>query len=421
MKLVSSTAIALASGLIAMHAAAQGNYGATSTAPQQTAALPAQAATQPEQPKIKLSSKAGKAIIELQTAVNANDVANIPAKLAAAQSLAQTNDDRYAIARLQLNTAVTAKNYTAAAAAVDAISASGLIGPVNIAGLYDGVGIELYNLKQFAQAAAIFQKAAALNPQSPEPLKLMAEALNAQGQRAEASVALLKAIQLTAAAGQKPGEDMYKRAVRLAYDAKSPSAVDLGRQWAAAYPSPDSWHNALAIYRNLDNPDPASALDILRLARATDSLQGTGDYHIYAFEAANQANYGEAKSLIAEGLAAGKIKASDPIVQEIQGALKGKATPTAADLAAAERGAKVPTAFIHVGDRYYGGGNYQKAAELYGKALAKGADANLSNLRIGEALARAGDKAGATAALNKVGGSLADIARFWLIYVQRQA
>jgi hypothetical protein len=81
----------------------------------------------------------------------------------------------------------------------------------------------------------------------------------------------------------------------------------------------------------------------------------------------------------------------------------------------------VPTAFIHVGDRYYGAGNYQKAAELYGKGLAKGADANLSNLRMGEALARAGDKAGATAALNKVGGSLAGIAKFWLIYVQRQA
>jgi tetratricopeptide (TPR) repeat protein len=247
---------------------------------------------------------------------------------------------------------------------------------------------------------------------------MLAEARNAQGQHAEGAAALLKALQLGAAAGQKPEEALYKRAVAMAYDAKSPAAVEIGRQWVGAYPSPDSWHNALAIYRNLNNPDPATAIDILRLSRATNSLQGTGDYHIYAFEAANQANYGEAKSLMAEGLASGKIKATDPIIQEIEGVLKGKAAPTAAELTAAEQGAKIPAAFLHVGDRYYGAGNYQKAAELYREAVEKGADANLGNLRLGEALARAGDKPGATAALSKVGGSLTDIAKFWLLYVQ---
>ncbi|MEO8454754.1 MAG: hypothetical protein ABI454_06315 [Sphingomicrobium sp.] len=421
MKVLTTTAIALAAGLIAVPAAAQYGPGAAAPpGPTATAAAPqqAQAPTPSAQPSIKLSSKAGKAIIELQKAVNANDVANIPAKVAAAQALAQTNDDRYAIARMQLNAAVAAKDYNAAAAAVDAIAASGLIGGGSVAELYDGVGIELYNAKQYAQSAAVFQKAATLNPQSPQPLKLLAEARNSQGQHAEGAAALLKALQLSAAAGQKPEEALYKRAVAMAYDAKSPSAVEIGRQWVGAYPNPDSWHNALAIYRNLNNPDPATALDILRLSRATNSMQGTGDYHIYAYEAANQANYGEAKSLIAEGLAAGKIKASDPVVQEIQGVLKGKTAPTAAQLAAAEQGAKIPSAFIHVGDRYYGAANYQKAAELYTNALAKGADANLANLRLGEALARAGDKAGATAALNKVGGSLAEIAKFWLVYIQ---
>jgi tetratricopeptide (TPR) repeat protein len=421
MKLISSTAIALVAGLIAAPAAAQMGYGpqAQPSTPQQTAVQPAQAQAQPaQQGQIKVSSKAGKAITELQKAVVANDVANIPAKLAAAQAVASTKEDHYAIGQLQLKAALAAKDNSAATAAVDAIAASGYLDGAKVAGLYSALGVELYNAKQYPQAAALFQKSADLNPQSPEPLKLLAEARNSQGQHAEGAAALLKALQLGAAAGQKPEEALYKRAVAMAYDAKSPTAIELGRQWVGAYPSPDSWHNALAIYRNLDNPDPATALDILRLARATNSLQGTGDYHIYAFEAANQANYGEAKSLIAEGLASGKIKATDPIIQEIQGALKGKAAPTAAELAAAEQGAKIPTAFVHVGDRYYGAGNYQKAAELYREAAEKGADANLANLRLGEALARAGDKPGATAALGKVGGSLADVAKFWLVYVQ---
>jgi len=415
------TALALALATTAAPAAAQmGNYGASAPQqPQQTATQPAQTGQQSAQPQIKVSAKAGKAITDLQKAVNANDVANIPAKLAAAQAVAQTKDDRYAVGQLQLKAAIAAKDNAAASAAVDAIAASGFLDAGKVAQLYDALGVQMYNDKQFPQAAALFQKASTLNPQNPEPLKLLAEARNAQGQHAEGATTLLKALQLSAAAGQKPEESLYKRAVGMAYDAKSPAAVEIGRQWVAAYPGPDSWHNALAIYRNLNNPDPATAIDILRLARATDSMQGTADYHIYAYEAANQANYGEAKSLMAEGLASGKIKASDPVVQEIQGVLKDKPAPTAAELTAAEQGAKVPTAFLRVGDRYYGAGNFQKAAELYGKALEKGADANLANLRIGEALARAGDKAGAAAALNKVSGSLGEIAKFWLLYAQR--
>lgn len=413
------TAFALALACTATSALAQmGQYSPPASPPPQTAVQPPQGDAKAPKAGINVSGKAAKAISELQKAVQANDVANIPAKLAAAQAVAQTKDDRYAIGQLQLKAALAAKDNNSAAAAVDAIAASGYLDSAKVAELYSALGVELYNTKQYPQAAALFQKASALNPQSPEPLKLLAEARNSQGQRAEGAAALLKALQLSAAAGQKPEEALYKRAVAMAYDAKSPSAVEIGRQWVAAYPGPDSWHNTLAIYRNLNNPDPAIALDILRLSRATNSMQGTGDYHIYAYEAANQANYGEAKALIAEGLAAGKIKASDPVVQEIQGVLKGKTAPTAAELATAEQGAKIPSAFIHVGDRYYGANNYQKAAELYTKALAKGADANLANLRLGEALARAGDKAGATAALNKVGGSLAEIAKFWLGYVQ---
>jgi hypothetical protein len=37
------------------------------------------------------------------------------------------------------------------------------------------------------------------------------------------------------------------------------------------------------------------------------------------------------------------------------------------------------------------------------------------------ALARAGVKSGATAALNAVSGARADIAKYWLVYVQQHA
>jgi tetratricopeptide (TPR) repeat protein len=419
MKFITSTAIVLAAG-ISVPAAAQ--YGASgSAAPPATAAQQGQAQAAAAQPKITVSSKASKAIMELQAAVKANDVANIPAKVAAAQAVAQTKDDRYAIAQLQLQAAVAAKNDAAEAQAVDAIAASGFLPPDKVAGLYDAVGVGLYNAKQYDQAVSEFQKAAALNPQDIESQKLLAEALNAQGKRAEGAAALQKALQVSMASGKKPEESLYKRALGMAYEARSPSAIELGREWLTAYPSPESWRNAIAVFRNMDRPEGDNLVDILRLERATDSLDGVADYHAYAYETSNQANFGEAKAVIAEGLASGKIKASDPIIQEVQGVLKTKSAPTAAELAAAEKGAHTPQAYLRVGDRYYGAGNFAKAADLYKQAIAHGADKNLANLRLGEALARAGDKAGATAAFNAVTGPMADIAKFWLIYVQRQA
>jgi hypothetical protein len=65
--------------------------------------------------------------------------------------------------------------------------------------------------------------------------------------------------------------------------------------------------------------------------------------------------------------------------------------------------------------------DYAKAVELYRMSMGKtGVDANLANLHIGMALARAGDKAGATTALNSVTGPRADIAKFWLAYVSQR-
>jgi hypothetical protein len=67
-------------------------------------------------------------------------------------------------------------------------------------------------------------------------------------------------------------------------------------------------------------------------------------------------------------------------------------------------------------------GDYAKAAELYRMSMTKpGVDASVANLHIGMALARAGDKAGATTALNAVTGPRADIAKFWLAYLNQRA
>jgi tetratricopeptide (TPR) repeat protein len=420
MKLITTSALALVAAFAAAPSAAQ-NYGAQGQQqqPPQTAAQPAaKAATA----GIKPSGKALKAIVDLQDAVNKKDFANVPAKVAAAQAVASTKEDRYLIGRLQLDAARAANDNAALAAAIDTIAASGYLDTTKVGGLYQDLGGIYFNAKQYAPAAAAYQKALAVDSRNAEASRMLGITLFQAGQKVEAAAALQKFMQASIAAGQKPSEDMYRLAVQAAFDAKSPAAIDLARQWLLAYPSADSWRNSIAVYRNLNQLDTQGTLDLLRLMQATGALKQAVDYELYAASAFDQSNFNEAQAVMDAGLAAKVLDPANPQVREILSGLKAKTKATVADLVAAEKSAQNAGAYVKIGDRYYAMEQYAKAAELYRKAVGKpGVDPNIANLHLGMALARAGDKAGATSALNAVTGPRADIAKFWLAYINQKA
>lgn len=408
MKLITTTAIALAAAFAATPSIAQNK--------------PAAAAQQPAEPQIKPSSKALKAIVDLQNAVNSKDYANVPAKAAAAQAVASTKEDRYLIARLELNAAVATNNSAAMQTALDGVAQSGYLDAAKTSELYTELGGKFYNDKQYPQAVAAFQKAAALNPNNADASRLYGVALFQSGQKAEAASVLEKSIRTATAAGQKPAEDIYRLAVQSASDAKSPDAATIAQQWVAAYPSPDSWRNAIAIYRNVSQPDIEGTLDLLRLMQATGAFKQPNDYAAFAEAAAAQNNYNEAQAVLDSGVAAHVVDPNAANMRELFSAMKTKPKATSADLAVATKSAVNGTALLRIGDRYFGMGNYAKAVELYRMAQGKpGVDAAVVNLHIGMALARSGDKAGAIAALNAVTGPRAGIAKFWLTYVNQKA
>ena len=93
----------------------------------------------------------------------------------------------------------------------------------------------------------------------------------------------------------------------------------------------------------------------------------------------------------------------------------------AAAATAAKSAADAKKAMV-TAEAYYGYGDYAQAADLYRVALTKsGVDKDLANLRLGMALAGAGDKAGATAAFNAAGGAQASVAQLWLTYLGQKA
>src|SRR5690348_372844 len=174
-----------------------------------------QAAAQAAAPALNIhpSKQALKALTELQAAVKSNDRAAIQAKIAAAQAVVSTKEDHYFLAQMQAQAAMSAKDNAALAAAIDALGATGYVDASKMSGLYVNHGANFYEAKQYDQAAASFQKATALDPRNPDAMIDLGEVRLAQGNKTEAAATMEKAIQAQLAAGQKPEEKLYRRAL----------------------------------------------------------------------------------------------------------------------------------------------------------------------------------------------------------------
>lgn len=370
--------------------------------------------------EVKVSAEFVTAFQELHAAVKAGDQAAIAAKLGAAQAHAKSPEERFAVAGLKLDASAKANDNAGIAAALEAMLATGVLPAAEVTKTTLNMGKAYYNAKQYDRAAAAFEKVLQADAGNSEAASLLAVTRRAQGRGGEALAGLQQVIAKAAAAGGKAPEDTYKRAVQMAYDDKSPAAIDLTRQWVEAYPSPANWSDALRIYRALAPMDEAAMLDVLRLARTAGALKGS-DYDRYAFAALVRGYPGEAKAVLEEGFAANAIsKESKEVRQSLAEATaksageQGKLAQMAKDALAAP-GARQAVA---TGDVLYGYGDYSGAAGLYRAALGKsGVDSSLANLHLGMALARAGDKAGAAAALNKVAGPKAALAKYWLAWL----
>jgi tetratricopeptide (TPR) repeat protein len=389
-------------------------------APAPAAAAPAQAAPRP----LKLSPQAQKAIIDLQTAVKAKNVAAIPGLVAAAQALAKVPDDRYAIASLQLQAAIDADDNTALVAAADAMRANGAPGP-DLIRIYLHAGQKFGIAQQYGMATNALDKAISLDPNNTDALLLKSDLLLKQKLNGPSVEALTQAIARQKATGVTVPESWYQAAVARSYEAKLPATYELSRQWASAYPTPTHWRDAINIYRNMSGAERPALIDLFRLARVTKALGGESDYLPFAEALIARGYPGEAVAVLQEGAAANSISLQSVTLARTFALAKGKSIGDRASAATAAKtalaGATGKPAML-VGDRLLGYGDYAQAAALYRVAIGKAdADQDLVNLRLGEALAQSGDKAGAIAALKAVGPGQAEIAKYWLAWVSSRA
>ena len=409
MKIVSSLAIAASLIIVgaAAPAAAQGN-GAK------------QAAAPAPQRKIKLSKGASKAIMELDAAVKSK-AADYRQKLAAAQAVAKTSDDKYYIAKLQLSMA--GQDKAAIRVAAEAILASGGADAEETANLRAYLSGQALASASPAEAERIFTERLAANPNDVDSIVNLAQIKKDQNKDVEALALLQRAIGLNKTANKPVPEAWYKNAVRIAYKQRNDAvAHTLAQEALSVYPNKENFGNLVAVSTTTISKDEQTYVDLLRLMQVSGTLQDPRDYLRLAQQLEFDRFPGEAKAVLEAAQRAGKSTGAEgaavlarvnPRVAEDRAALP-VVEPKARSAADGKLALSLATA-------HYGYGNHAKAAELYRLALQKGGvDANLVNTRLGIALAMAGQRAEAETAFRAVTGSRKSLAALWLAWLAQR-
>ena len=372
-----------------------------------------------------LSAEAQNSVAALQKAVAAGDAAAYPGALAAAQAAAKTGDEKYLVARMQYDHARKTNDAAEQSQAIQAMMASGSSTPTELFSFHASIGEAAYKANDFAKAEAAFAEMAKLQPNNADVLSNLAIVRNRMGKGGDSVQALNQAMEAKLAAGQQVPEDYHKRAFAAAYNAKNfPLASKANYTWLSAYPTAQNWRDGLRNFRALVPLDDNAELDRFRLMRVAGALPDARTYTDFAEFLGSKNLSAEAKAVLEEGAAKNVLNRSNVSYTRLMSQVSGRAASERSTLAGSEAKANASAngrVASNTADAYFGYGEYAKAAALYRTALSKGqVDANVINTRLGMSLAMAGDKAGATAAFNAVTGPRAELARYWLLWLNKR-
>ena len=361
------------------------------------------------------------------------------AALAAARAAAHSPEGRYAVARYQLDIARARSDTQMYNQAIDTMVETGLASPDEMASLLFNQASRAYGAGDMVRTERLLARAVEIAPNNVEALTDYAQFKSRVNNRATAAADRQLAVQLftraleaNRAAGRVSSEALHRRALAVAFDGTrppfslaqlAPQVVVLARALVTAYPSQVNWRDALLAYRDVAaGADPELRLDIGRLMRASGALAGERDY-LEAAQSVTTIAPGEAKAVLDDGVSRRMLDSAKPAVAQAIAAANRQATAARAGLPRLRTQATAGTAAQAraAGDAHLAAGLNPEAAQLYALALQKGGeDPNLVNSRLGAALALAGRRPEAEAALRAVTGPRADLAGFWLAWLARR-
>lgn len=411
--------------LVALSTSTLLSAGAIAAAPQAQTAGAAQPARSAKD--YKLTKEVRQLVASAQTKTAAGDHTGAQTDLQAALPLNKTPDDRYITGNVMVDVGAKLKSAQLQQQGVDLMASSGVATGVELARLQFFQGRFAFVAGDYPKALSLFQTAKAGGyTEEPQLNALIADAAFKSNNTGQGLATLRQLVEADVAAGRKPDENFLKRGVSVAYQSKQADQLAWWtQQQVRAYPTPQNWRTALITYRDGANLDTQAQLDLMRLQRATRSLQGERDFYEYASSATDRGLPAEVVAVLDEGRSSGAVDVKKASIAELYKLAQGKVAADRTSLAREETSAEKSTAArdaMAVADAYLGYKDYAKAAKFYQLALARsGVDVGAANTRLGIALALSGQKAPAKEAFAKVTGPREGIADYWEVYLDQTA
>ena len=253
----------------------------------------------------------------------------------------------------------------------------------------------------------------------------LANGYSAQKQPKASLDYLSQAIDIQRKSGASVPEDWYRASRDRARATKDQQLyAEWAAKWAAAYPSPESWADAVTAYRLQTRADANGNLEVLRFMKATGSLTTARDYKEFAEEAQRKNLFGEVVAVLEDGKSKDIISSSNPLIKEVLEPAQKEVAGDRASLPAQPsgvRGSGSSSVMMNFADVWLGYKGYDKAVAFYEAGLTKPeADMNRGYMGIGTAHAYAGDYDAAKQAFAKVSGTRAPLAAMWQTWIDQQ-
>jgi hypothetical protein len=377
-----------------------------------------------------LRAEVGRPLSAAQDLIKAQKFAEALAKLQEADAVAaKTPYESYVLERLRATAASGAGDIALAEKSFGAVLASNRLPAAEQAQVFGSLAVMFYRAKDYpktAQWATRYVNAGGSNPQIRE---VLIQSLYLSNDFAGATREMLAEIKADEAAGKVPGEDRLELLASSYLKAKDEAGYTTAlEKLVALYPKKDYW--ADLINRIQKKPGFASrlSLDVFRLQRSAAGLRDASDF----MEMAQLASEGgfpiEAKKILDEGFSANVLGTGPDAARQkrLRDTVNKQAAEDVRVLAqgpSSATAAKDGTGLVNSGLDYVFNGQFDKGLPLMEQGIAKGGlkQPEDAKLRLGMGYYIAGQKDKAIQTLKTVQGvdGTADLARLWVLHLQR--
>lgn len=389
-------------------------------------AVPQEAQAAKKKPKGPKNSKEFTAVIvPVQTVMAGEDPAAAKPLLDNVLAQQWTGYDQFVAGQFAVNLGATLKDQDLQEKGLIAMIASGFAPADQMPVFNFYLGNFAFGDERWGEAEHYFQTAYDLGYRANNFEPLLAETFFKRNMSGEGLAKWNQIINDANASQTKAPETWY----RLARDrALATGNMDVyatwAAKWASAYPSADSWADAVAATRRTSQADSTQNLELLRFMKTAGALKTSSDYKEYAEEAQRKNLYGEVVAVLEEGQQKGIVSSSHPMIAEVLAPARRELSADKASLPAQPsgvRGSGSSSVMMNFADVWLGYKNFDKAVAFYEAGLSKpGADMNRGYMGIGTAHAYAGDYAAAKQAFSKVSGTRAPLAGMWQTWIGQQ-